>query len=127
MKEISILFVDDEDDLLELYKFFLDELPVHYELVNSVDKAIKLLEEHSFDIVMSDIRMPLKSGIDFLEEVRRRNFPIRHFCFVSAYKEISKEAIIEKGADNIIYKPVSREILTNYLHDLIRKINAEKI
>lgn len=115
----KILFVDDEVDLLELYEYFLEELPIDYKFAYDGSEAIEILKNEKFDFIFSDIRMPFKSGIEFLEYINNHNLKPRHFCFITAYREITKEAIMEKGADNIIYKPIGREILVDYITKLI--------
>jgi adenylate cyclase len=66
----SLLFVDDETDILEiLVDFFTDE---GYELhtATRASDAIRIMDQHPVDFILSDLKLPDSSGSDFLEKVR---------------------------------------------------------
>jgi HD-like signal output (HDOD) protein len=69
----SILFVDDDPLLLEVYPFMLDEVADRWEVASADGgaKALELLASKKFDVVVSDMRMPKMNGIEFMNEVRR--------------------------------------------------------
>jgi len=69
----SILFVDDDPLLLEVYPFMLDEVADRWEVSSAEGgaKALELLASKKFDVVVSDMRMPKMNGIELMNEVRR--------------------------------------------------------
>ena len=69
-----LIFIDDEDLVLQSLKRVLYSMNQEWEMefVDSGAKALALMEERPFDIVISDVRMPSMSGVQLLEEVRRR-------------------------------------------------------
>ena len=69
----TVLFVDDDPLLLEVYPFMLDEVADGWEVdvAESGAKAIEKLAARKFDVVVSDMRMPHMNGIQLMNEVRR--------------------------------------------------------
>ncbi|ORJ63366.1 secretion system protein E [Geothermobacter hydrogeniphilus] len=71
-KVFRLLFVDDEEPVLKsLQRIFLDE---NYQIVTaaSAEQALELLASQSFQLIISDHRMPGMSGADLLKEVKRQ-------------------------------------------------------
>ena len=72
MKTKAILFVDDEQMVLcSLQRGFLDE-PYNLLFADSGQKALDLLEHNEVHIVVTDMRMPEMSGLEFLKIVKSR-------------------------------------------------------
>jgi len=71
----KILIVDDEEDLSWSISKSLkrNNEMIDVTCVNRGDEASKLLKSRSFDLVISDIRMPGKSGLELLDEIRTNN------------------------------------------------------
>ncbi|MFN8179005.1 MAG: response regulator [bacterium] len=69
-----ILFVDDEQVLLDGLRRMLYDLSGHWvmEFVTSAQDGLRAMEHEPFDVVVSDMRMPGLDGADFLAEVRKR-------------------------------------------------------
>ena len=68
---LAVLVVDDEPSLREALLRFLQRRNIHAEGVADGWEAIRLLEHHDFDVIISDVRMPGMSGREFLERLRR--------------------------------------------------------
>lgn len=69
----SILFVDDDPLLLEVYPFMLDEVAGDWDtsVAEGGAQALALLAQRKFDVVVSDMRMPQMNGVQLMNEVRR--------------------------------------------------------
>jgi putative nucleotidyltransferase with HDIG domain len=106
MNKGRILITDDENDIRELLKDFLDNEGHQCQLAANAFEALeKFKQDRNFDIIMSDIRMPGKSGLELLEEIKRID-PDVMVIMISAVKDIeSAISAMEKGAYDYVSKP----------------------
>ncbi len=70
-----ILVVDDEDDVLDFLRIFLESLGWVVTVVNSVNIAFTKLENKSFFLVLTDIAMPEMDGYEFISKIRELKIP----------------------------------------------------
>ncbi len=85
---ISVLYVDDDDSLLEIGKIYLERTKdFTVTLQNSAKKALKTLKERSFDAIVSDYQMPLMDGLEFLELVRQEYGELPFILFTGKGRE----------------------------------------
>ena len=112
--ETTVLIVDDEKDLADLYTAWLSE---RYEVKTaySGSDAIEQLSE-SLDVVFLDRRMPSVSGDEVLKAIRDRGID----CSVAMVTGVEPDFdIIEMGFDNYLTKPISREELHSTVESLL--------
>ncbi|MHB8069141.1 MAG: response regulator [Desulfobaccales bacterium] len=105
-----ILVIDDEPNMLRLLKTILIG---SYEVIatNNPLEVSKLLQEDSFDLVISDLKMPLVDGIDLVDIIKKIDVDLP-IIIITAYgtSEIAKEAV-QKGAYDFITKPFRKETI----------------
>jgi len=111
MKE-RLLVVDDEPNMLRLLKTILmDKTGYLVDTTNNPLEVSKMLQEEHYDVVITDLKMPLLDGIDLIGIVKKihQNLPI---IIITAYGtiEIAEEAI-QKGAYDFITKPFRKETI----------------
>lgn len=102
---ISVLFVDDEPDLLEITKLFLKktgEFTVYTAL--SVDEGFQVLQERPIDVIISDYQMPGKDGIEFLKMIRSLQDKRPFILFTGRGREEIVIEAINSGADFYLQK-----------------------
>lgn len=107
-----ILVVDDEPNMLRLLKTILmDKTGYMVFTTNNPLEVRKLLQEDSFDLVITDLKMPLVDGLDLIDIVRKvdAKLPI---IIITAYgtTETAEEAVT-KGAYDFITKPFRKETI----------------
>ena len=107
-----ILVVDDEPNMLRLLKTILmDKTGYEVTTTNNPLEVSKLLQEGQFDLVITDLKMPLVDGIDLIGIVRTHDatMPI---IVITAYGTIeTAEEAIQKGAYDFITKPFRKETI----------------
>ena len=102
---ISLLYVDDEPDLLDLCKLFLErEGEFSVVTVTSAREGLQILAEGMTDAIVSDYQMPGMDGIAFLKQVRSEFKDIPFILFTGKGREEVVIEAIENGADFYLQK-----------------------
>ncbi len=107
MKNIHILWVDDEIDLLKPHILFLEKKDYKVTTCTNGADAIDMVDENNFDIVFLDENMPGISGLEALSEIKQKNPNLPVVMITKSEEEyLMEEAIGSKIADYLI-KPVN--------------------
>jgi PAS domain S-box-containing protein len=102
---ITLLYVDDEKNLLEIGKIFLEEFgDFSVTTLGSAQEGLKALITGDFDVIISDYQMPEMDGIGFLKEVRERFGTIPFLLFTGRGREEVVIDAINNGADFYVQK-----------------------
>jgi two-component system alkaline phosphatase synthesis response regulator PhoP len=120
----KVLIADDEADILEIISYNLE---LHgYEVVTAKDgdQAIRLAKEEHPDLIILDIMMPKKSGIEVCKILRSQpEFKDTLIVFLTALNdELSHVKGLELGADDFISKPISPKIMASKVNAFFRRI-----
>lgn len=127
----SLLYIDDEPDLLEIGRLFL-ETTGEFEVstVESGKGALTLLAQTDFDAIVSDYQMPGMTGIELLKTVRKSNPEIPFILFTGKGREEVVIEAINNGADFYLQKggdPQSQFAeLSHKIRQAIGRKRAEK-
>ncbi len=113
----SILIVEDEIDLLEIFEENLVSEGCLVQKAKNGKEAIKLAEENKFDFILSDIRMPELDGTDFLKYLTTNFKSIPKFIFLSGQSNFTDDELRSMGASDILHKPFN----LNQLIEVIKK------
>jgi len=107
-----ILAVDDEPNMLRLLKTILTSKTEHEVVTtNNPMEAAKLLKEEHFDLLITDLKMPVLDGMDLIETVKQID-PDLPIIMITAYGTIeTAEEAIQKGAYDYITKPFRQEAI----------------
>ena len=107
-----ILVVDDEPNMLRLLKTILmDKTGYEVSTTNNPLEVSKLLQEDSFDLVITDLKMPLVDGLDLIDIVKKMDASLP-IIIITAYgtTETAEEAV-QRGAYDFITKPFRKETI----------------
>lgn len=115
----KILVVEDEGDLCLLYKEELSKEGYEVTTVLDARSALELLQKECFDLIITDIRMPGKNGIELISQIMgmRKDIPI---IINTAYQSY-KEDFMTWAADAYIVKSSSLDELKAKIKELIGK------
>lgn len=105
------LVIDDEADIRELLEITLQRMGANNMAVPDVKTAIKALNEHQFDICLTDMRLPDGSGFDVIRHIQTQ-CPELPVAVITAYGNV-EDAVesLKAGAFDFISKPVDLETL----------------
>jgi DNA-binding NtrC family response regulator len=107
-----ILVVDDEPNMLRLLKTILmDKTGYEVTTTNNPLEVSKMLQEDHYDLVITDLKMPLVDGIDLIGIVKGIDVTLP-IIVITAYGTIeTAEEAIQKGAYDFITKPFRKETI----------------
>ena len=123
---LKVLLVDDEPFILQGLQVLIDWEQEGYEIPRTASngqEALEMLEDEAADLIIADINMPVKTGLEMLRELRQEKKQDTYFVILSGYAEFTyvQEAMRYSCADYIL-KPVEKDNLLAVL----RKVSAMK-
>jgi len=106
MEKGYILVVDDEEDLLVSFKEILEEEGYKVDIESDPVKAVEMVKNNDYDLIISDLKMPGLAGNEFLKEIRKYNSFVS-FIILTAYGTVDTAVeCMKNGAYDYISKPV---------------------
>ena len=113
---LRILLLDDEEDIVHLLSDALTfEGGFEVTGFTKTAEALQAVKENPFDVIVSDVRMPVIDGIEFLQSLRSAsdNTPV---ILLTGFADVTEAEAKEAGAFCMIYKPWK-------LNQLVAEIN----
>jgi len=123
----KILLADDEPDILEIISYNLTSEGYEVICAKNGNEAITLAKENSPSMIILDIMMPGKNGIEVCKILRLQpQFKDTVIIFLSALSDEGTEIKgLETGADDYITKPISPKVLISKVNALFRRVAKE--
>jgi len=114
-----ILVVDDDDGIRSLVKQYLNENKYLVSTAENAENASEKIKIIKFDLIIMDIMMPGKSGLDFIKDNKKLETPI----ILLTAKGQPNERIegLEIGADDYLPKPFEPKELILRIHNILNK------
>jgi two-component system, NtrC family, response regulator AtoC len=121
-----ILLIDDEENCLRVINDVFSLEGIDCVTANNGTKGLEYFDRLDIDIVITDVRMPGLSGLDILQQVKRRK-PDTFVFMLTGYGSID-EAVeaMKQGAYQYILKPVIVEDLIEQIKDIMQKLDPAK-
>ncbi|HXW84224.1 MAG TPA: response regulator transcription factor [Candidatus Binataceae bacterium] len=121
MQSLRVLLVEDEQRLAENLKQGLGDQEIGAECVPSAERAETLLESNSYDVIVLDLGLPGKDGLQFLREIRQAGnaSPVLILTARGALEE--RVAGLEAGGDDYLAKPFALAELVARIRALARR------
>jgi len=105
----SVLVVEDDRYQREIIKTILVKEGFYVETADTVNKAITILKNGTFDVILTDLRLPDGDGTEVLKEVKALNRPT-HVIIITAYGSIPSAIEATKlGAFYYLEKPFEKD------------------
>jgi two-component system response regulator AtoC len=122
-----ILIVEDDEEMRSLLKDFVDEDGCLTDFVENGSEAFRKVANQTFDLVITDIRMPGLSGLDILPGLRKL-LPQAFIIVITAFggEEVRRKAI-ERGATAYLEKPLQLNQLRTLIHEMILNGKGKKL
>lgn len=123
-KDIRILLVDDEEDILEIVGYNLEQEGFEVLTAKNGKQAIKIAKKAQPQLIIMDVMMPEIDGIEACEHIRAiPELSQTIITFLTARGEdYSQLAGFEAGADDYITKPIKPKLLISKIKALLRRL-----
>jgi len=121
----KVLIADDEPDILEILKYNLVQEGYHVVTAKDGDDAIEKAKMFHPDLIVLDIMMPKKNGVEVCEILRQLPaFKSTLILFLTALNDENTQIHgLETGADDYINKPISPKVFLSKISSLFRRLN----
>ncbi|MGE4295670.1 MAG: response regulator [Campylobacterales bacterium] len=118
LKNLRVLYAEDEEAMLEQMRRALEDEVAYLRCVSNGLEAKEAFEKEHYDVVITDVQMPLMDGLALSAEIKKKNpdFPI---IITSAFND--EEYLIEAidlGVKRYLFKPINLDMLHAYLLDI---------
>lgn len=126
-KDIKILLVDDEPDILEIVGYNLTSEGYQVITAENGVQAVKKAKKEQPQLIILDVMMPEMDGIEACEQIRKiDNLDNTIITFLTARGEdYSQVAGFDAGADDYITKPIKPKVLVSKVKALLRRFKEE--
>jgi len=126
MRMHSVLIVDDEPIVRESIRDWLKDAGYQVATAESGEEALEMIEKQDFSVLVVDIRLPGKTGITVLKEVKALKPQIKSIV-ITAYPsvEIADEAK-KLGAVDYLVKPIAPDELERLIRETLVKFESEE-
>ena len=118
---LKILLAEDEEALSRVYKAALEHQGFEVDQAFNGQKAVDLAAQNAYQVIIMDIMMPIKTGIEALKEIRSSG-NTTHVIMLTAMAEVDDRVTgLDAGADDYLTKPISLKELVTLLVDNANK------
>ena len=122
----NVLLVDDNRDGLLVRRSLLEELGCRVQVARSGEEGLKLFQGSTFDVVVTDYRMPRMNGVELIELIRKVN-PNARIILLSGFVEPLGLTEENTGADAVIAKSSNEPAhLVRWIKRLVNRPAARK-
>ncbi len=121
LEKTDILIVDDDPSIRKLLKRILETRGYSCAVAGDAEAAALFIDNQNVDLIISDIMMPGKSGVQLLEEIRKSH-PNTATLIISGQRDREiAESTIEMGAYGYIYKPFQKQQVLISVSNALRR------
>jgi DNA-binding response OmpR family regulator len=122
-----ILIVDDEPQILDVVKSYLEREGFDVDTAGNVADALGKLERQAPDVIVLDVTLPDGTGLDVLRAAGRPGNRIPTIMLTARADEADRIVGLELGADDYVTKPFSPRELTARVGSLLRRVGETRV
>jgi DNA-binding NtrC family response regulator len=122
-KKISILIVDDEDSVRDSLNLWFTEDGYRVECAENAKKALSILESGSFDIILTDLKMPGMDGLELLRRIRALNKESIIIVMTAFASVDTAVKALKDGAFDYVTKPFDPDDLSHLIRNATKQIS----
>jgi len=122
----TVLLVDDDEGIREVLQEIVELFGFTSKTAKNAGESLRLLEKESFDLMITDIRMPSMNGMELLREAKRK-YPDLDIIMITGFSaDYSFNDVVIAGASDIITKPINLEEVEAKINRVVRERHLRK-
>jgi two-component system response regulator PilR (NtrC family) len=127
MKKPLVLIVDDEPDILELLEITLNRMDIDIRRAKNIKCAKALLQEESFDLCLTDMKLPDGNGLELVDLIQDMPMPIP-VAVITAHGNMDTAILaMKKGAFDFVSKPVDLLALRQMINSALKTVEPNMV
>lgn len=126
-KEKKLLLVEDDSLMLEVLKELLSDSGVSVDTSVNGAEGFQKFSENNYDLIISDIQMPVLNGVEFLKKVRSKDSRSPKFMLLTGYSTYKNEEVFKLGANSLMNKPFEFDDLINEVQKLLKESDSRGV
>ncbi len=120
MKKPLVLIIDDEPDIRELLEITLNRMDIQTCSAENIESAKELLQQNSFDLCLTDMKLPDGNGLDLVDTIQAMSDPIP-VAVITAHGNIDTAILaMKKGAFDFVSKPIDLSVLRHLVSSALK-------
>jgi len=129
---LKVILIDDEPFILQGLRILVDWEKEGYEIAacfSNGKEALEYLKNNKVDLIISDIQMPVMTGLELLEELQKEKISEARFAILTGYDDFSyAQKAIKNNSMDYILKPVQKKDIISLLRNVSKldKVSKEK-
>ena len=120
-----ILVIDDDVNILRVFKSILEKEGYHVETAETGKAALEKIKEQKFNVCLIDVVLPDMDGTELLRKLSTESATIKIIITGFSSDEVGKKAA-DYGADDFLVKPVRPEELIATVHDRLAALQQQE-
>lgn len=125
-KGLKLLYVEDDIALREELSILLSDIFDVVDVSENGEEGLRKISENNYDLIITDIRMPVMNGIEMIEKLKREGSKLPIVVFSAHNESEYLLKLINLGIDNFVTKPIKSEQVFSVLHKVIESIHKTK-
>lgn len=125
--DMNLLFVEDDLDLQEEMKIFLSRFFGHVDTANNGAEALLRYKKHRYDLILTDLRMPIMGGAELLKKIHAINNSQRVLVLSAHSENENLIELINLSIDGFLLKPIDMERVVQQLNKTCQAIYDHKM
>jgi len=126
----DVIIVDDDKDVLDVLALYCENIGCFRNIIKAKDgsEASKKLANQKFSLILLDINMPRKSGVDLIKEIGEKDHPNSLESVIIVSGELNKEVLAEtmkRGVKSFLVKPFDEDQFIERTKSVLTRLSPD--
>ena len=127
IKNYKILYCEDNKDLTVTFSLLLKEVTNNIIYAKDGIEGLELYKKEKPDIIITDINMPRKDGIEMIKDIRKLDSQIPIGIITAQEDQSNLVSAIELGVKRFLFKPVRKKTLVSVIKDIVFELEDKRL